>query len=372
MKRVKFNKINILAVVISIILISSIITSYVLSLPSPGHGGDQIFISTNNGYLNFQQALSQGLLNGTISLINLGSSSPYLLGHNTSEILINLSGTEKNLQQAIESGSLCCGSCSGDSTYSTNLTFGHYANQILITNRSGQEKSIQKAIDEKDFCNQINSSLSQAFSGLAGDVFVTTGDEWSPQITDVNYTEVFYADTHGGGGGNYYSHAFLFFDTSLLPDNAQINTANLEFYGINYTTAYEIDPASTNYASFGILDYQKNIYNKTYLEIYYNTSNLFFPLDPNMFGCCWDWDKRYATFLSNQSLSSWKENAFNRINLSNPIFINKQGITSFVLMINPQTFYNEVNKGYASIFFYSQDSQFIDKRPKLIVNYTLS
>lgn len=346
MKRSKYRLTKKVAILVSIILFSSIITSYVLSLPSPGHGGDQILISTNNGYLNFQQSLSQGLLNGTISLNNLGSQISNVIGHKANEIWVKVNGTERTLQDAINNGSLCCSSCAGDSTYSTSLSYGHYANQILISNLSGQEKTLQKSIDDKDFCNKITTG-STTFQSLPQDTFCVEGDQYISQcFGSYNYISAYFLTTSWMPSES--SVGFLVFNTSTIPSNAVITSSSLQLFKSSgdigslllslgkTNNPYLLDSIWGQYAGYiegGLSQSEIPLYTKT---IY---------------------------------MSTWQANSQKIISIDSPNTINKDGLTYVFMQPNSP----EGNPWVDVIIdIYSSEESDINKRPKLIVNYTLS
>jgi len=152
-------------ILFSLIVISSFfVVSYLNQIPSPGHGGDQIFFSNGSAYFSLQEAISNGTIKGPPMLLGtLANTSLTGLGHMADNIWIKLNGNESTLQDAINNGSLCCSSCTGDSVYAQQISsLTHYASKIWIINKTGNEETLQKAIDNKEFCSCGDSFCDSA------------------------------------------------------------------------------------------------------------------------------------------------------------------------------------------------------------------
>lgn len=145
---------------------------YYVSAGDLGHDADKIYLRSYYKDTSLQDAINNRYLGGDGSshgdwIVGGGSwgndcrtshgygpCPPIVLGHLGSDIWINLNGTEMSLQQAINnSQTLCCsGSGCAWKDYTKKLTLGHFASEIMLTNKTGSNKSLQQTINDREFC----------------------------------------------------------------------------------------------------------------------------------------------------------------------------------------------------------------------------
>ena len=146
-----------------LILLSAIAITAYSTVPSPGHGADDIYITLSNSLLGLQDAINASLLLG-YNLTGGNNPNPVDPGHSSSKIIVSVSGKEETLQEAINSKTLCSNTSS--SSYSQPAPIqGHLGNQIVITNASGVEKTLQQTIDNKEFCTCGNHICENGSAG---------------------------------------------------------------------------------------------------------------------------------------------------------------------------------------------------------------
>ena len=137
-----------------------LVFAYVQSIPSPGHGGDKVFIVVNGDSIDLQGAIDAGYFD--TSYAGWGAYSGVVnSGQLGEDIFVSLGGVNKNFQEAINDGSLCTFvPVPGSYSYSGSYPVGHNGEDVLVD--FGVEKSLQKAIDDGDFyeCVLVNCAGS--------------------------------------------------------------------------------------------------------------------------------------------------------------------------------------------------------------------
>ena len=162
---IKFEKIGLVFLVLLAIGVFSY-AAYTTLIPSPGHGGDKIYVDINGNVILLQDAIDQNKLMGNyLKGTQLNSTLPNIeIGHFGTNVLVRVSGSDQNLQAAINSGSLC--SKTPASAYTSPAPNpGHYASSILIRGPKRIEETLQNAIDSNEFCACGNSICENGLNG---------------------------------------------------------------------------------------------------------------------------------------------------------------------------------------------------------------
>jgi hypothetical protein len=158
---------NYVFVIFLIVLFASLgvfVYSYQQSIPNPGHGADSVWIFINGRIIDLQSAINGELFSG-VAQSSGASPTSVSSGQKGSEILVKINGVEKNLQQAIDDGSICYrGGSPSSAGYSARMVEGHPATSVIITTLAGVEKNLQQAIDDGEFC-QYSLSVSHNWPG---------------------------------------------------------------------------------------------------------------------------------------------------------------------------------------------------------------
>ncbi|MEI7961271.1 MAG: hypothetical protein WCI04_02955, partial [archaeon] len=163
----KFEKVGIVFLVIFTIAVFSYAT-YISLIPSPGHGSDKIYIDINGTVILLQDAIDQNKLMGNYlkGTQPNSTSANIAIGHFGTTILVRVSGSDQNLQAAINKGTLCTNT--GASNYTTPTPNpGHYATNILIKGPKNIEETLQNAIDANEFCTCGNNICENGLAGSA-------------------------------------------------------------------------------------------------------------------------------------------------------------------------------------------------------------
>jgi len=137
------------------------------SVPSPGHGGNGVFVRVGGDDLNLQAAINSGKFNA--KFVGSGSSSRSIIhGHSGDDVVVNVNGNVKSFQAAINDGSLCAAAPgSSPSSFGAIVGKSQTGDEIIITNSSGAEKTLQAAINGGEFykCPPGPSGYSLVYLG---------------------------------------------------------------------------------------------------------------------------------------------------------------------------------------------------------------
>lgn len=139
-------------VLVSLILIFGILI--VSATLNSAHLPGDIKLLLNGNEKTLQEAISGNLL---VNYPTIESSlSTFLFSHSPEEIWIKAGNTESTLKDSITSGRLCSGGNSAPTTsYSTQITIGHYANEIDYNGGT-----LQSAADAGSICTQCTETCS--------------------------------------------------------------------------------------------------------------------------------------------------------------------------------------------------------------------
>jgi len=162
MKKLEMKKILFLIV---LLVVSGFVFAYSQSIPNPGHGADEVFISVNGNKVDLQSAINSGVFSG--NYVGNGNHGSVASGH-SDNIFVNVGGVNKNLQTAIDDGSLCSSGNGGSGQYSGENKMGHDASKIWV-NFNG-EKTLQAAINAGLF-----GKPRASYSCSGGDVYYYDG-----------------------------------------------------------------------------------------------------------------------------------------------------------------------------------------------------
>ncbi|MEI7961967.1 MAG: Ig-like domain-containing protein [archaeon] len=164
---VKFEKIGLVFLVLLAIGVFSY-AAYTTLIPSPGHGGGKIYVDINGNVILLQDAIDQNKLMGNyLKGTQLNSTHPSIeIGHFGTNVLVRVSGSDQNLQAAINKGTLCSNTPASAYT-SPAPNPGHYASSILIRSPKRIEETLQNAIDSNEFCTCGNSICENGLNGNA-------------------------------------------------------------------------------------------------------------------------------------------------------------------------------------------------------------
>ncbi|MBI2671897.1 hypothetical protein HYX16_03105 [Candidatus Woesearchaeota archaeon] len=152
-KNLNLLKKNFLIISIIALILSIGVYSYTLSLPDPGHGADQIWISVNGIEKTLQEAIVSEDLEKQITI---RSNLPYIrkpvnIAHGGDEVIISVNGIEKTLQEAVDDSDFIKEIITKSTLpYRKIIKFGSGANNVLLA-INGQEKSLQQVIDDGAF-----------------------------------------------------------------------------------------------------------------------------------------------------------------------------------------------------------------------------
>jgi len=109
-KRNNFSKKNLYRGSVLIGLLALSVYAYT-GIPNPGHGGDSVVIFINGS----QRMLQEAIDSGQFSMRNITGGMPTNIpfGHNGDEIIVNINNSYKSLQAAINDSSLTSQSLPG-------------------------------------------------------------------------------------------------------------------------------------------------------------------------------------------------------------------------------------------------------------------
>jgi hypothetical protein len=158
--------------VILFILITSIVCVYA-DFSKLTHDYSNVLIEFNGYSMTLKEAYSNGFLVNEKSLPTKSYTTSVSKGHTANEIIVSVNGKVETLQQAIDSATVTNkGLCSttGPSSLSTSSlpAKGHLATNIYITST----KTLQQAIDNKEFCDKYTYTWN---SGSWGSCSVSCG-----------------------------------------------------------------------------------------------------------------------------------------------------------------------------------------------------
>ena len=121
----------------------------------------RFFLGSVDEVAVFNQALSaaeisqlyQNSLNsqGYCSLTGTSYSGNIIHGHRGEEIIVNVNGSIKTLQEAIDDSSIVKANAGTSPAQYNSYPYGNNANETWIANKLGYEKTLQQAINDGDF-----------------------------------------------------------------------------------------------------------------------------------------------------------------------------------------------------------------------------
>jgi hypothetical protein len=132
---------------ILIITISIFIVSAVVDKTKAWHLSNEVIVSFGNCKVTLKDAVSKGYLNGTATPTNCLSTFPSVY-HSADKILITVNNNAMTLQEAVDN-QVFLGKAGG--SYTKQLPAGgHFGSEIEV-NIGGTTKSLQGAIDQKSY-----------------------------------------------------------------------------------------------------------------------------------------------------------------------------------------------------------------------------